>query len=399
MRRFALVAAALGLALVAPASGAPVDGFASQLAAERSALAAARAQAAEAEARAAQLDREAQGLRNAAARDRAALTLVAARIQASEAGLAAIASEVAVVDRLLAGQRARLAAQQRPLAEQLAALQLLARRPPLTLFAEPGTATDIVHQRALIEAILPVIRARTANLRAEIDRSRRLAATRRAVLVRQEAANARLVEQRRELARREAESRRQAASAGVNAGMEGDRAVALAEDAGDIGALVARLEDAALVRDRLARLPGPVARPGSMAGDGGPLSTTPASPASPPYMLPVVGRIERGFGDIGSDGTRSRGLTLVAPGGAQVVAPARGRVVFAGPFRSFGRIAIIDHGGGWTSLVTGMIAVSARVGDTVDQGAPLGRAGPGQPRIAVELRRAGRPIDVAALLS
>jgi septal ring factor EnvC (AmiA/AmiB activator) len=181
--------------------------------------------------------------------------------------------------------------------------------------------------------------------------------------------------------------------------MEGDRAVALAEGAGDIGALVERLEDAAVVRDRLARLPGPVARPGSMAGDGGPLATSPASPASPPYILPVVGRIERGFGDVSSDGTRSRGLTLVAPGGAQVVAPARGRVVFAGPFRSFGRIAIIDHGGGWTSLVTGMIAVSARVGDTVDQGAPLGRAGPGQPRIAVELRRAGRPIDVGALLS
>ena len=83
MRRILILASALGLALVAPASGAPVDGFASQLAAERSALAAARAQAAEAEARATQLDREAQGLRDAAARDRAARTLVAARIQAS----------------------------------------------------------------------------------------------------------------------------------------------------------------------------------------------------------------------------------------------------------------------------------------------------------------------------
>ena len=81
------------------------------------------------------------------------------------------------------------------------------------------------------------------------------------------------------------------------------------------------------------------------------------------------------------------------------MAPAAGRIAYAGPFRSYGRIVIIDHGGGWTSLVTDMIALSARVGDRVEQGAPIGRAGAGRPTITVELRRAGQPVDIATLVS
>ena len=96
---------------------------------------------------------------------------------------------------------------------------------------------------------------------------------------------------------------------------------------------------------------------------------------------------------------RSRGLTIMTQAGAQVVAPADGRIVFAGLFRSFGRIIIIDHGDGWTSVITNMVAVSARVGETVSQGAPIGRAGPVRSRITVELRRAGQPIDIATLVS
>jgi murein hydrolase activator len=81
-----------------------------------------------------------------------------------------------------------------------------------------------------------------------------------------------------------------------------------------------------------------------------------------------------------------------------VVAPAPGRVSFAGDYRGYGKIVIIDHGGGWTSLVTGMIALSVGVGDTLDAGTPVGRAGSQDSRITVELRRAGRPVDIVAML-
>src|SRR3546814_499745 len=80
------------------------------------------------------------------------------------------------------------------------------------------------------------------------------------------------------------------------------------------------------------------------------------------------------------------------------ISPASGRVSFAGDYKGYGKIVIIDHGGGWTSLLTGMIALSVDVGDAIEAGAPLGRAGSDDSRITVELRRAGKPVDVAAML-
>jgi septal ring factor EnvC (AmiA/AmiB activator) len=68
-------------------------------------------------------------------------------------------------------------------------------------------------------------------------------------------------------------------------------------------------------------------------------------------------------------------------------------VVFAGPYRGYGRIVIIAHDGGWTSLVTGLARLDARVGDRVVGGSPLGVAGQGQPTISLELRRAGEPVN------
>jgi septal ring factor EnvC (AmiA/AmiB activator) len=76
-----------------------------------------------------------------------------------------------------------------------------------------------------------------------------------------------------------------------------------------------------------------------------------------------------------------------------VVAPATGRIAFAGPYRGFGRIVIIEHDGGWTSLVTGLDRIEAAVGDEVIAGAPLGVAGTEAPIVTIELRRNGEPVN------
>jgi septal ring factor EnvC (AmiA/AmiB activator) len=111
----------------------------------------------------------------------------------------------------------------------------------------------------------------------------------------------------------------------------------------------------------------------------------------------VLGRVVTGLGEISETGVRSRGLTLATPPNAQVVAPASGGIQYAGSFRGYGQILIIDHGGGWTTLITGLGGVSVKVGDTVVQGSPVGRAGSGNPRITVELRRQGEPVNIAPL--
>ena len=85
-----------------------------------------------------------------------------------------------------------------------------------------------------------------------------------------------------------------------------------------------------------------------------------------------------------------------------MVAPAAGRVAFAGRYEGYGRIVILEHDGGWTTLVTDLAQVSPTVGDTLVQGAPLGVAGPNaggrRPRLTIELRKDGVPVDILAMV-
>ncbi|WP_037505558.1 peptidoglycan DD-metalloendopeptidase family protein, partial [Rhizorhabdus wittichii] len=66
---------------------------------------------------------------------------------------------------------------------------------------------------------------------------------------------------------------------------------------------------------------------------------------------------------------------------------------------SYAGIVIIDHDNGWSTLITGLGRVGAKVGAAVIQGSPLGVAGGGNPRVTVELRHEGRPIDILPLLT
>ena len=71
---------------------------------------------------------------------------------------------------------------------------------------------------------------------------------------------------------------------------------------------------------------------------------------------------------------------------------------FAGRYRSFGNIVIIEHGNGWATLVTGIEQLGVEAGSQVRQGGLIGNTGGEEPEIMVELRRNGRTIDIAALI-
>ena len=68
-------------------------------------------------------------------------------------------------------------------------------------------------------------------------------------------------------------------------------------------------------------------------------------------------------------------------------------MVFAGPYRGYGSIVIIEHAGGWTSLVTGLAQLDTRIGGRLVSGSPIGIAGAGRPVITLELRRGGEPVN------
>jgi len=244
---------------------------------------------------------------------------------------------------------------------------------------------------------VPQVAQRTEGLRGRIDRVGQLAREAeqaRSVLAQERAS---LSQRRQDLATLETGQRLAANEAGRVASREAERALALGEQARDLETLMQDLEGAAALRARLAALPGPMLRPGSGAAVNSarevlpsPEATSDEAPAS--YILPVTGRTLAGFGSP-QDGTLSAGVTLAPAANAQVVAPATGRVAYAGTYRGYGQIVIVEHPGGWTSLVTGLARSDVAVGQNLVGGAPIGVAGPVRPAITLELRRAGEPVN------
>ena len=403
MRRAAIIVAATAAFAGGALALAQGDIFDPQAIAarEREQLIDAKQQSAQAMARSALLEKQAAAASSEADRLKKRSAALAARIQSAEADISAGEARVALVSRRLSAQRARLAEQQQPLLELAAALQQLSRQPPVSVLAQPGSLSDMVHARAVIDAAMPVIERRTAGVRRELtllDTTRRQQAVALKAL---STSKAQLAHRRDALTRLENEGRLRSRELMSSAQLEADRALGLGEKARDIVDLMDSLEADGAVRAELAQLAGPIPRPRNPEGDIA--AAAPPAPAEAEltrgaYRLPVVGRIVAGLGEVNDSGVRSRGITIAARPGGQVVAPALGRVGFAGDYRGYGKIVIIDHGGGWVSLLTGMIALSVGVGDTVDAGAPVGRAGSDDSRITVELRRAGRPVDVVAMI-
>lgn len=383
--------ALIGAAAVS--QGAPAEGDAAST--TRQDLAEARLQGNQARIRAERLEAQARRVTERAERTARESAAVAARIQEAEAEIASREAEARIIEEQRNGLRERLAERQEPLVRLTAALQRLSRRPPVFALLRPGSIQDTVHMRALLDTIMPQVEQRTAALREEIARGRELR-------VKAIAAAAALRESRAELERRRQrlvaiESRQRLASREASgiASREAERALALSEKARDLTELLSNVAQQGRLRQELEQLPGPIIRPArpdrSEVVEVEPLPT--GIPKLEDYILPVSGRLVAGFGAPIEGRPRSRGIVLAARGGAQAVAPAAGRVAFAGPYRGYGRIVIIEHDGGWTSLVTGLAKLDTRVGQELVRGSPLGVTAPGEPIVTLELRLNGEPVN------
>jgi septal ring factor EnvC (AmiA/AmiB activator) len=377
----AAASAAIAAATVAAAPSPPDP--------QRERLRAAKVEAARAADRARALDREAAAARTAADRAAARQRSMAARIAVAEAEHRTAEARVALIGRLLAERRDELARRRDPIVRLMAALQSLAHRPTVAAVAQPGSTADAVHVRAVLATVLPAVRQRTSAVRAElaqVQRTREHAA----LAVRALGTSRRKLEDERlQMVRLEAAERLRSRDLGRTALVESDRAIALGERARDIVDQMEASQIAAATQGELASLAGPLLRPG---GDG-------TAGHRSPYRLPVAGAVVTGFGEISDAGVRARGLTLAVSPGAPVVAPLAGHVLLARPFRSYGSIVLLDHGDGWTTLITGLGRASAGRGTNVAAGAPLGIAPGGEsPHVTVELRRHGVSVDLATLL-
>ena len=373
---------ALVLAPLLLAASAPVQPVEQPLDAT---LAQAKAEQASAEAQAARLLHIADHARGEAARLQAQQLAAVQALEASEAQITVANAQFQMISARLASQRARLQREQRPVSSLLAGLALMAQRPPLLAIADNHSTDDLVRIRILLASTLPVIRSRAAALSAQLGESTRL--EQQASLARTSLGRSRqlLATRRQQLAALEQRSLQLASSATSQSLNAGDTALASGEQIESLQRTEASSRSSWALATALAAADPAPPRPSQGQGS--------ALRPPFPYVLPAAAAVVEGLGAVNNAGVRSRGLTLQTARGAAVTAPAAGIVRFSGPFRSHDGVVIIDHGGGWVSLLVG-VAANLQPGTRVAAGQPLGRAlGP----IEVDLSRNGTRVSPALI--
>lgn len=358
--------------------------------AQPSALRALQERALAAERRSELLRQEASNAQSTADRFIAQRAVLSAEIDAAEAQIDTATARVTIISRSQKAQRAQLNAQRAPVLRLNAALQQMAGKPSYLLMMQPGQRADYIHLRAIMATVQPMIMNKTSALRQQIAAQSELETQELFALKALSDARALLKSRHVALAALTADVLGNSAAMSANAAIAFEQAIAQGERARDI---VGRIDNQRLGTAKaaeLAALEGPFVRPGSSAQP---------RPIQGVYVLPAAGKVLTGFNELTATGYRARGIRLAVSQAARIVAPAAGTISFAGRYRSYGKIVIIEHGNGWNSLITNLDSVQVTKGQTIDQGALLGRAGRNLPEIGLELRKNGRVMDVAAMLS
>jgi septal ring factor EnvC (AmiA/AmiB activator) len=352
------------------------------------------------------------------AQDRTALNqqviAVAARVRAIETQIGDTENRLRTLDENQDRIRQSLASRRGEIVEVLAALQRAGRRTPPAMLVRPEDALRSLRAAMLLGAVVPEMRSRAERLAGEltdlIKLRKQMAQERDRLGSDRDRINA---DQNRLAALVEARQKQQSR---IESDIEAERqrAAALANQANDLKDLIARMEldlKAAAKAATTANLqsPAPAANGKPDLGalkDPGRLSPAVAFASAKGLLpLPVNGVKTRGFGSSDGAGGVQKGISLATRAGAQVTTPCDGWVVYAGPFRSYGQLLILNAGGGYHVLLAGMERISVNIGQFVLTGEPVATMGtasqvasilaatPSQPVLYIEFRKDGTPVD------
>lgn len=368
----------------APAEAAPV---ADEAAAKRQDLARIQGEIKLSDETLARLRREIQAIGADSEKLRQQLVDTGNRTHETEAKVLGAEARLASLDSNEDNIRVSLDSKRGLLTEVLASLQRMGRNPPPALLVSPNDALEAVRTAMLLGAVLPEMRQEMqalvadlkelARVRGEITAERDTLKQALITLAEQRTRTQLLVEERQKVLAQE-----QSTLASEQA-----HATALAQEAANLKDLIARMEREVAPAKRAAdtadaATSGPAgtqARP-SLAALQDPSRLTPAMPfdqAKGLLRLPVTGAVLRGFGADDGNGGAARGMTLSATPGASVTAPCDGWVVFAGRFRSYGQLLIINAGGGYHVVMAGMDRINVGLGQFVLTGEPVAAMGAG----------------------
>ncbi len=343
----------------------------------------------------------------AANREREAETNVAV----SETKIAGIEAEADGVKKSLSDNRAALA-------EVLAALQRIGRSPPPAVLVRPEDALASVRSAILIGAVLPEMRGEVDKVAADLQRLVGLKNQSAAERDRFRQAVTDLKDEQTRIARLMDERQRSRGDQQKLLEDERKRLQDLTDKATSLRDLVARLDTDNGLRG--------TASPGTAVGPNGqPKQPDQKSVTGEPgnvvrlqpairfvdargrMGLPAIGQIVKSFGEDDGAGGTMKGIRLATRDGARVTSPCDGSVMFAGAFRSYGKLLIIDGGDGYHVVMAGMDRIDVERGQFVLAGEPVGVMGArrlastspelaaSSPLLYVEFRKDNTSIDPA----
>ncbi len=330
---------------------------------------------------------------------------VEANIDATQARLGPLDEKRRLFEKSLAERRSTII-------EILAALQRIGRQPPPALMVQPEDALQAVRTAITLGAVVPDMRAQADALAGDLSD---LLAVRKQILDGRD----RLTKDVEVLGREQLRmtllvDQRQKKQAVAEQALDAERQHAgdLAHQVDTIKDLIAKLEQdldpaTRAKRDSARSIENDATKPNLAAlGDPGRLSPAVAFGDMRGHMrLPVNGTRIREFGGSDGSGGTQKGLSIASRPSAQITAPCDGWVVYAGAFRSYGQLLILNAGGGYHVLLAGMERISVDLGQFVLTGEPVAVMGdasqasatvttvPKQPVLYVEFRKDGTPID------
>jgi septal ring factor EnvC (AmiA/AmiB activator) len=332
----------------------------------------------------------------------------AGRIRGVEAQVAATETRLKALDGNELGIRKSLEGRRAVIGEVLAALQRIGHRPPPALIASPEDALQSVRTAMLLGAVLPEMRheveALASDLTNLLDVRKKIAGERD----RLKTEVASLGDERTRMTALVGERQKQQAEREKALNAERARASQLAHQVDNLKDLIAKLEQGLDPATRAAREAGRGDKRSAMSALRDPGRLAPAvsfASLRGQVPIPVNGVKLKEFGVPDGVGGVEKGVSIATRAGAQVTAPADGWVVYAGPFRSYGQLLILNAGNGYHILLAGMERISVDLGQFVLTGEPVAVMGNGshiaailatgssQPVLYIEFRKDGIPVD------
>ena len=300
----------------------------------------------------------------------------------------------------------RLAMSDQQLVRVVTGMQTLALRPPELLLFQASAPLNMLRSRMMMQYSLPVIGGVNRQTRSDLAELSQLRSSLQQQIVQIKAATTQLSERSAQMDKLYQQKSLLQAQYKASQDQASKRVQALAAQASDLKDLLAKLAAEKKRQEEQMRATQSAvqyigqSRPSFRMPATGTALVSQSKPGSfakvyGQLLYPIRGNIVQSFGDTTIAGAHTRGMTLRGRARAQVVAPSDGTVLFAGPFKNYGQLLILDNGDNYLTLLAGMARIDTNVGQTVLAGEPIGQMKDGNPDLYIEIRKDGQPVDPA----